>query len=154
MKARMIALALPFVFVGMAMAFADSIHMGTWKLNEQKSKIPAGSQKNTTVVYEPAGDMVKVIVDGVDANGNPVHNEWIGKFDEKDYPVTGDPAADTRSYKVINSRTMTLANKKDGKIVVTGRIVASVDGKSRTVTTKVTNSQGKKVTVVAVYDKQ
>jgi hypothetical protein len=154
MKARTIALALPFVFVGVVIALADSPHMGTWKLNEAKSKIPAGAQKNTSVVYEAAGDMVKVIVDGVDGSGNPAHNEWTGKFDGKDYPVTGDPTAETRSYRVINSRVMTLANKKDGKVVLTGRIVISANGKSRTVTTKGTNAQGKRVTVVAFYDKQ
>lgn len=154
MKARTIALLLPFVFVGVVMAFADNPHMGTWKLNEAKSKIPAGAQKNTSVVYEPAGDMVKVIVDGVDSNGNPVHNEWTGKFDGKDYPVTGDPTTDTRSYRVINRRTMTLTNKKAGKVVVTGRIVLSANGKSRTITTKATNSEGKRVTVVGFYDKQ
>ena len=136
------------------MAFADVSHMGTWKLNEAKSKIPAGAQKNMTVVYEAAGDMVKVIVDGVDGSGNPLHNEWTGKFDEKDYAVTGDPTTDMRSYKVIDSRTMTLANKKDGKIVVTGRIVLAADGKSRTITTEGTNAEGKKVKTVAVYDKQ
>ena len=154
MKARTIALSLPFVFVGAVLAFADVSHMGTWKLNEAKSKIPAGAQKNMTVVYEAAGDMVKVIVDGVDGSGNAVHNEWTGKFDEKDYPVTGDPTTDMRSYKVINSSTMTLANKKDGKVTLTGEIVLAADGKSRTITTTGTNPEGKKVTVVAVYDKQ
>jgi hypothetical protein len=36
--------------------------MGTWKLNEAKSKIPAGATKNHTVVYEAAGDSIKVTV--------------------------------------------------------------------------------------------
>ena len=30
---------------------------GTWKLNEAKSKFPPGASKNTTVVYEAAGDV-------------------------------------------------------------------------------------------------
>jgi len=42
--------------------------MGTWKLNEAKSKIGAGSPKNSTVVYEAAGDSVKVTVDGTDGD--------------------------------------------------------------------------------------
>jgi len=40
--------------------------MGTWKLNEAKSKLAPGVPKNTTVVYEAAGDNVKVTVDGTD----------------------------------------------------------------------------------------
>lgn len=40
--------------------------MGTWKLNEAKSKFVAGATKNNTVVYEAAGNMTKITVDGVD----------------------------------------------------------------------------------------
>jgi hypothetical protein len=154
MKARTLLLSLALCFIGAAVCFADNPNMGTWKLNEAKSKIPAGSVKNTTVVYEAAGDSVKVTTDGTDKNGNPSHTEWTGKFDGKDYPLTGDPAADSRSYKTIDDHTMMLANKKDGKVVVSGRIVISADGKSRTLRTRRTDAAGKKATSSAVYDKQ
>ena len=153
MRAKAIALTISFVFVAAAMAFADSPHMGTWKLNEAKSKL-SGKARNNTVIYAAEGDQIKVTVDGVDENGNPSHNEWTGKFDGKDYPVTGDANSDTRSYTQINSRTLALKGKKNGKVTLTGRIVISGDGKSRTVTTTATNAEGKKVTNVAVYDKQ
>ena len=133
---------------------ADDAHMGTWKLNEAKSKIGAGAVKNTTVVYEASGDSVKVTVDGVDGNGKPSHNEWTGKFDGKDYPVTGDPTSDTRSYKKIDDHTLVLTNKKDGKATITGRIKVSADGKTRTVTTSGTNAKGEKVNTSAEYEKQ
>jgi hypothetical protein len=45
-------------------------------------------------------------------------------------------------------------NKKDGKVVTSGRIVVSADGKSRTLRTTGTDSAGKKFTSTAVYDKQ
>jgi hypothetical protein len=93
-------------------------------------------------------------VDGTDRNGQPAHNEWTGKFDGKDYPVTGDPESDTRSYKQVNDHTLTLTIKKGGKVTLTGRIVVSADGKTRTVTTNGTDPQGKKFTSMAVYDKQ
>jgi hypothetical protein len=47
--------------VCVTMSFAQSPAMGAWKLNEAKSKIPAGAPKNTTVVYEAAGDNAKNI---------------------------------------------------------------------------------------------
>jgi hypothetical protein len=128
--------------------------MGTWKLNEAKSKFSPGATKNNTVVYEEAGDSVKVTVDGVDGAGNAVHSEWTGKFDGKFYPVTGDPTSDMRSYRKINNRTLALTGKKGGKVTVTGRIVVSANGKSRTVTTTATDAKGKKVSTRAVYDKQ
>lgn len=133
---------------------AENLHMGTWKLDEAKSKIGAGAPKNTTVVYTAAGDSVKVTVDGVDPEGKASHSEWTGKFDGKDYPVTGDPTADMRSYKTINARTLELSNKKDGKVTTSGKITVSADGKTRTVSITGTDSKGNKVRSVAVYNKE
>jgi len=97
---------------------------------------------------------VKVTVEGTDSDGKPTHNEWTGKFDGKEYPVTGDPTSDARSYKKVDDRTLQFNVKKDGKVTVTGRVVASADGKARTVTTSGTDPQGKKFKSTAVYDKQ
>jgi hypothetical protein len=78
MKTRTILLTLLLCFVGAAACFAADPQMGTWKLNEAKSKIGEGSPKLTTVVYEAAGDSVKVTVDGTDGDGKPLHSEWTG----------------------------------------------------------------------------
>jgi hypothetical protein len=154
MRAKAIVLALVLGFSGLTFGFAADAFMGTWKLNEGKSKMSAGTPKNTTVVYEAAGDSIKITVDGTDADGKPAHNEWTGKFDGKDYPVTGDPTADMRSYKMVNDHTLALTNKKDGKATMSGRIVVSKDGKTRTVKISGKDAKGKKVSSTAVYDKQ
>jgi hypothetical protein len=153
MKAKTIALAISLVFVTVAMGFQTDPQIGTWKINEAKSKF-AGKARNHTVVYEAAGDQVKVTVDGVDESGNPTHSEWTGKYDGKEYPVTGDSNSDVRMYRKINKNTLTITGKKNGKVTLSGRIVVARNGKSRTVTTTTTDAQGKKVTTVAVYDKQ
>ena len=154
MKTRTILLTLLLCFVGAAVCFAADAFIGTWKLNEAKSKIAVGSLKNTTVVYEAAGDSVKVTTDGTDGDGKPSHSEWTGKYDGKDYPVTGDGSADTRSYKKVDDQTLAFTNKKGDKVTITGRGVISADGKTRTVTITGTDSKGKKFTSTAVYDKQ
>jgi hypothetical protein len=154
LKPRPIVLTLAVLFAGVAVCFAADANMGTWKLNEAKSKFSPGSPKNTTVVYAPAGDSVKVTVDGTDSDGKSTHNEWTGKFDGKDYPVTSDPSSDTRSYKRIDDRTLELTVKKGNKETATGRIVVSADGKTRTVTLSGTDAKGAKVTSTAMYDKQ
>jgi len=151
MKRTVIMITLAVLFVGGTVALADNPQMGTWKLNEAKSKFAPGATKNTTVVYETAGDNVKVTVDGVDGAGNPSHNEWTGKFDNKFYAVTGDPTSDQRSYRKINNRVLVFTGKKDGKISLTGRVVVSANGRVRTVTT---TAAGSKVSNRAVYDKQ
>jgi hypothetical protein len=127
--------------------------MGTWKLNDARSKISAGAPKNNTVVYEPSGDTVKVTVDGTNASGNPAHSEWTGKFDGKDYSVTGDPTSDTRSYEWRGKHHLYFKAKKGSKVTTTGLTSLSPDGKSRTVTSTTTDAQGKKVKSTAVYDK-
>jgi hypothetical protein len=167
MKTRTIILTLALCLVGLAVVFADdanmgtlesqrgqNANMGTWKLNEAKSTFAPGATKNTTVVYEAAGDNVKVTVDGTDADGKPTHTEWTGKFDGNDYPVIGDPNSDARSLRKVDDQTLELTVKKDGKVTTMGRIVVSADGKSRTVSTSVTDSTGKKAKSNAVYDKQ
>lgn len=154
MKSKPILMSLAVLFAGAAMCFAAEANMGTWKLNEAKSKLAPGAAKNHTVVYTAAGDSIKVTVDGIDGDGKPAHNEWTGKFDGKDYAVVGDPASDMRSYTRVDDRTLGLTVKKGGKVSVTGSIVVAADGKSRTVTTNGTDSKGAKVTGTGVYDKQ
>ncbi len=142
------------LFAGLSICLAQNVNMGTWKLNEAKSKIPAGAPKNLTVKYEAAGDSVKATVDGVDGQGKPTHNVWTGKFDGKDYPVTGDPASDTRAIKQIDEHHLELTVKKGGKVTISGKLVVAPDGKSRTLTASGTDAMGMKMESVTVYDKQ
>jgi hypothetical protein len=153
MKTKTIAMTLALCFMTVTFCFA-SPQFGTWTLNEAKSKFPPKSSKNTKVVYEMVGDKVKVTVDGVDADGKPLHNEWTGMLDGKDYPLTGDTNSDTRAYKKINDNTLELTQKKADKVTATGKIVVSADGKTRTVTIHSTDSTGKKSSYTSVYDKQ
>jgi hypothetical protein len=155
MKTKTIALSLGLILAAGTLYAADPM-MGTWKLNESKSKLARGTGKNTKVVYDDhlIRNKVEVTTDGVDAAGKPVHTDWKGKFNGKDYEVTGDPAFDMRSYTKVNDQTLDMTIKKGGKVVSTGRIVVSADGKSRVVTLNGTNAKGKKYTSTAVYDKE
>jgi hypothetical protein len=126
--------------------------MGTWKLNESKSKVPAGAGKSTTVEYTAAGSDIKITTEGVNDQGQPAHSEWTGKFDAKPYPVTGDPDVTYRAYKTKGDHALLFANMKGDKTVSNGRITVAKDGKSRTV--KMTYLGSKKIHAELVYDKQ
>jgi hypothetical protein len=147
------ALAICLLTAGVCFAALDA-HMGTWKLNEAKSKIGAGAPKNNTASYEAAGDGLKVTLDGTAPDGTPTHSEWTGKVDGKEYPSSGNPNEDTRSYTQIDDHTLHFVSKKAGKVVQSGRIAISSDGKVRTVTSSGTDPKGKKFKLTAVYDKQ
>ena len=108
MKTRTGLLTLAALLIGSVVCFAADVNIGTWKLNDAKSKFSAGATKNITVVVAASGDNMKVTVDGVDAAGKPTHNEWTGKFDGKEYPVTGDPTSDSRAYKSVDDHTLAM----------------------------------------------
>ena len=152
-KTRIAVLAAALSFTAVAACFAANPHMGTWKLNEAKSKLVPGMGKNTTVTYAEQKDKIKITVDGVDKDGKPTHSVWVGKFDGKAYPVKGNLPYNSVAYRVVNDRTNDITAMKDGKIGWNGRITVSADGKSRTVTINATDANGKKVSGKAVYDK-
>jgi hypothetical protein len=153
MKTRIAVVAVALSFTAAAACFAASPQMGTWKLNEAKSKLVPGMGKNTTVVYAEMKDKIKVTVDGVDKDGKPTHSVWVGKFDGKAYPTKGNLSWTSAAYKVVNDRTNDITTMKDGKVAWSGKITVSADGKSRTVTINGTDAAGKKFSGKAVYDK-
>jgi hypothetical protein len=153
-KTRIAVIAVALTFAAVAGSFAASPQMGTWKLNEAKSKMPAGMGKNTTVVYAERKDKITVTVEGVDKDGKPTHGVWVGKWDGKAYPSKGNLSWNSAAYKVVNDRTNDITTMKDGNIIWTGRITVSADGKSRTVTINGTDTDGKKFKGKAVYDKE
>jgi len=154
MKTRIAVVAASLSFMAAAACFAANAHVGTWTLNEGKSKMPPGMGKNSKVVYTEMKDKMKVTVDGVDKDGKPTNSVWVGKFDGKAYKAKGNLSWDMAAYKVVNDRTLDITTTKDGKIAWTGKITVAPDGKSRTVTINGTDADGKKFNGKAVYDKE
>jgi len=92
------------LFFAGAACFGADPHMGIWKLNAAKSRITPGTLIFNTIIYKSMLGKVKVEGEGIDADGKPVHTEWSGKFDGKDYPVTGDRSEERRVGKECRSR--------------------------------------------------
>lgn len=153
-RTLLVAAALSLTVAAVAAA-ADSPHMGTWKLNEGKSRLAPGGAKNTMVTYTAAkGDMIKVAVEGMDKDGKPVQWTWTGKFDGQPHKVKGSAMVDSIAMKALNDHTNEMTVMKEGKVVMTGKITVAKDGKSRVVTSTMTDANGKKHTDKAYYDKQ
>lgn len=150
-KTTLLALLISAVAASLTCA-ADDPFMGTWKLNEAKSKVPEGMPKNSTVVYAQSGDEVTITVDGMDG-GKASHHVWTGKFDGKEYAAKGSDMHNARAYTKVDAHTLTYTVMKDGKKVGDGKVVVAADGKTRTVT-ETDTKDGKQLTTNAVYDKQ
>jgi lipopolysaccharide export LptBFGC system permease protein LptF len=153
-KTRIAVVAVALSFAAAAACFAANPHMGTWKLNEAKSKLAPDMGKNMTVVYAEQGDKMKVTVDGVNKDGKSRHGVWVGKADGNTYKMKGNLPWDAAAYKVVNDRTYEITTMKEGKMLTNGKSTISADGKTRTVTTNGTGEDGKKFKSKAVYDKE
>ncbi len=128
---------------------------GTWQLNVARSRFTPGTEiKSQTRVYEVNGSRVKQITDSVDAEGRPVHNVWTARYDGKDYPLKGNPDADTISVTPIGSLTTKSVLKKDGKVVQTVLRTLSADGQTCTFKYDGVNRQGMKIDNLLVFDKR
>ena len=155
MKRNTTFLALLISAATASLCFAgDGAFMGTWKLNDAKSKIPAATAHNNTVVYAQSGDEVTITGDGVDGNGKAIHQVWTGKFDGKDYAAKGSPTHDMRAYTKVDANTLTYTLTKGGTKLGHGKVVVAADGKSRTVTETMPGADGKPASATSVFDKQ
>ena len=100
------------------------------------------------------GDTVKQTLEGMDASGKPTHVTFTAHYDGKDYPVSGNPDADTIAVKRTDKYSAKSTMKKDGKPTLTTMRHVSKDGRTLTMKTTGTNSKGEKVDNVLVFDKQ
>ncbi len=133
---------------------ADPVN-GTWELNVAKSLFgPGPGPQSQTRTYQSDGKTVKHVSKGVNAEGKPTHVEYTASYDGKDYPMTGNPVADTISLKRIDDVTVEATLKKAGKVVSTTTRVISKDGKEMTFTTNGTTPRGDAIRNILEFEKR
>jgi hypothetical protein len=138
-----------------AQAQATDPQTGTWKLDAAKSSYkPGPPPKSSVVVIDAAGKDIKVDVDAVTADGAPMKWSYTSAGDGKDVPVTGHPSYDTANVTQTSATERTVVYKKDGKVMVTTKVVVAKDGTTLTVTTTGTDAKGQAINNVSVYTKQ
>ena len=147
-----VALCTGFVLLS---AQTTNPRIGTWQNNIAKSKYdPGPAPKSQTLKIEAAGEGEKVTSETVSADGSKTTSEYTANYDGKPYPIKGSLTADTVALKRVDSHTTERADSRGGKTVQTFTRVVSKDGKTMTVTVKGTNSQGKPVHNVIVFEKK
>jgi hypothetical protein len=146
-----LAIVIPAARVSAQSSDTDS---GTWVLNVAKSKFSTAAPKSETRTYEVSGDSVTQRLDRVDSEGKALHVEVTAKYDGKDYPIKGNPEADTVAITRVDPYKTRATLKKGGKPVVHSERTVAKDGKTMTVKMKGTNSKGEKVDNVLVFDKK
>ena len=128
--------------------------IGTWKLNAAKSKYsPGPSPKNGRIEITAVKGGIHQTTRTDPLTGPSTTSEITAMFDGKDYPIKGNPNADTQAFTKIDDHSYQVVSKKAGKVTLTAKVVYSPDGKTRTTTQTGTDAQGKTVNNTIVYEK-
>ena len=148
---RMVCAIVAFVLIAAGVsAQAPNPRFGKWKL---KSDAPPPASNIMT--YEPYnGKGMKITIDAVNREG--VKSQWwyTTMFDGKDEVLTGNPATDTGSVRVITDRINEIVYKKGGKVTQILTNVLSPDGKTIGVMYMRMDAEGKTTGVTfATYEK-
>ncbi len=155
MKRPSIVLAAMLIFCA-AVSAAD-LGIGTWKRDSAKTRVAEVPYPEATmdlVKIEPLENGVKFSWNTVDSQGRAIHGEFAAKYDGKDYPIKGNPDADTVSVRRIDDKTVDYLYKKRGKEVLNERVVVSNNGKTSTFTQRFKNARGQDVTIVTVWNRR
>ena len=151
-------LALVCLALAGSMLAQSTAFVGTWKLNAEKSKFPAGkAPKSLTRTVSADGETLTYKFEGVGADGTAITYGFASKLDGKEVEVTGNGmpyGADHIAIKKVNSHETSATLKKGDKGVGTSTATVSHDGKMLTINSKGTDADGKSTKTVSVYDKQ
>jgi hypothetical protein len=132
--------------------------IGKWKLNPEKTKTDPVVLKSEMRVYEDwGGGLLHARFEGTDVQDKPTFREYVVRLDGRDYPVTrpGAPTAWTISWKAVDARNFEYAFKEGTKIVQSGTINVSADGKVMSIALQGASAvTGKPTSGTLVFDKQ
>jgi hypothetical protein len=136
-------------------SFAQSSSLiGTWKLNLDKSKLVGPSPRSATLTYTQDGQNIRLTAQGIDAQGNSTTTVFMHIYDGMPHPTTGSPFYDASAYTRVDENTLIVARFKAGKLVLTGSLVVSQDGKTLTGPQTGIQADGQSGDTIQVYDKQ
>lgn len=136
-------------------AQAGDPQAGTWELSLAKSQYnPGPLPRSQTRTYEVAGQQVRSVQKGIDAEGKPTLVQFTANYDGKDYPYSGSPEFDTVALTRVDNFTASFTQKRAGKVALTGTRVISQDGKTMTISGKGTNAKGQPLDIMLVFEKR
>ncbi len=127
---------------------------GTWALNLAKSDLPPPLPRSVTSYFEPDGQWIEMREEAIDQDGQCHTASITARFDGQEYPLKGNPRADTVAYERLDPRTVRGTSRKNGKVLVHETATLSEDGRTLTVTYSGANADGQAVIGTAVFEKQ
>jgi hypothetical protein len=137
-------------YVARGSAQSANPRYGRWKL-----KSDAAPPSSNIMTYEPFGGKgMKITIDAVNRDG--VKSQWwyTTMFDGKDETLTGNPATDSGSVRIITDRINEIVYKKGGTVTQMLTNVLSPDGSTIGIIYMRMDPEGKTTGVTfATYEK-
>jgi hypothetical protein len=126
---------------------------GAWRFNAQLSKLSTQSPISWIQEIVANFDEVRVRENIVRTDGSKTVVSVRAKFDGKDHPIEGSPAADTIAYTRVDQNTISGLGKKNGIISLTETVTVAPE--NGILTLKYSLYAGSKVVAngIAVFEK-
>lgn len=135
---------------------ANDPFMGTWKLNNAKTKstVPFTGAERLVIIAPAQGGLTRVFLNIADIKQVAREEHYTGKFDGKDYQsLGGDPRLISMTRP--DCHTILSKTKRNGKETSATRMVVSADGKTLSMFLSGTRGTGEPYKDdVQVYDRQ
>ena len=149
-----LSLVVAFCSLNVVIWAADPV-LGTWKLNLEKSNYsPGPAPKSQTRIYEANREGTRVTIKTTMPDGQSTSVQHPVNYDGKEHPILGSSQSDAIALQKIDDYTSEAILKHASKVIGTNRRVVSKDGKTMTITFQGTDSRGRQVNNIAVYEKQ
>ena len=127
---------------------------GSWLLNVEKSTFKgAPGPKGQTRTYSLHDGVEKLTSRGVSSDRKPTLVKYEARYDGKDYDMTGSLGGDKVSLRRIDANTTESSQKRDGKVVIVATRTVSDDGKTLTVVSKGTTSDGQAIDSTLIFER-
>ena len=147
------SLALAVAAIAVTVSAADLA--GVWKFNAAKSKYTGmAAPKEMIVTYTMQGSGWSYAAKGVSGTGEPINGSFTYVKDGEEGKATGFPAWDGLVIQNGSANKSSAKFMRQGKAVGSSTRTISADGKTMTLRGTVTLTDGKKATMLSVYDKQ
>ncbi len=133
----------------------DDAAIGTWTFvpgESQYQSAPAPMESRR--IWQPMGDRVRFLHDGIDATGKPFHVEFVAGYDGKPGTVKGSASYDSVTLRRLDRSTVEQTFRKAGTVTVEARRIISADGKTMTIVAKGKKADGSPFVNTLVYRRQ
>jgi hypothetical protein len=131
--------------------------MGTWNLNLAKSTDESGqpAPKSETFVFAESDKGISLTSTIVAADGKQtVNNGTPIKWDGKAWPDKTNPDHDSVTVSQVGARTIAWSFHLKGKLIRSGTLTVSTDGKMMTVSGASVGAKGTKTYFNDVFDRK